>query len=199
MVNKTIGRLMVQRADALGLIPAEAYGSCLGHRSNICALNKVLTYNIIRQQRIPAALCSNDAMSCYDRIVHAIASICMQRLGIAPSTCKLMFGTLQHIQHHVATAYGMSSEHYGGLEIPLQGIGQGNGAGIWLIMTIPMINLLRSKGFGFKSTTVLTGETYHFVCYTFVDDTDTIHSAPNHSTPTTIVLSEMQRVIDTCI
>jgi exonuclease III len=199
MINKTIGRLMVQRADTLGLIPAEAYGSRPGHRSNVCALNKVLTYDILRQQRIPAALCSNDAMSCYDRIVHAIASICMQRLGIAPSTCQLMFGTLQHIQHHVATAFGMSSTHYGGLEIPLQGIGQGNGAGpaIWLIMTIPLINLLRSKGFGFKSTTVLTGETYRFVCYTFVDDTDTIHSAKDHHTPTHTVISEMQQVIDT--
>jgi hypothetical protein len=199
MINKTIGRLMVQRADALGLMPAEAYGSRPGHRSNVCALNKVLTYDIIRQTRIPAALCSNDAMSCYDRIVHAIASICMQRLGIAPSTCRLMFGTLQHIQHHVSTAYGTSDEHYGGLEIPLQGIGQGNGAGpaIWLIMTIPMINLLRSKGFGFKSTTVLTGETYRFVCYTFVDDTDTIHSALHHDTPTHTVVSEMQQVIDT--
>ena len=199
MINKTIGRLMVQRADALGLIPAEAYGSRPGHRSNICALNKVLTYDIIRQRRIPAALCSNDAMSCYDRIVHAIASICMQRLGIAPSTCQLMFGTLQHLQHHVATAYGMSTEHYGGLEIPLQGIGQGNGAGpaIWLIMTIPLINMLRAKGFGFKSKTVLTGETYRFVCYTFVDDTDTIHSATDHATPTYQVVSEMQQVINT--
>ena len=199
MINKIIGRLVIKRADDLGLIPAEAYGSRPGRRANVCALNKVLTYDILRQKRIPAALCSNDAISCYDRIVHAVASLCMQRLGVSAATCKLMFGTLQHIQHHVSTAYGMSDTPYGGIEIPLQGVGQGNGAGpaIWLIMTIPLINLLRDKGFGFKSTTVLTGESYRFVCYTFVDDTDTVHSATHPDTSPTDVITEMQDVINT--
>jgi hypothetical protein len=165
----------------------------------VCALNKVLTYDILRQKRIPAALCSNDAVSCYDRIVHAVASLCMQRLGVSAATCQLMFGTLQNMKHYVSTAYGMCDTPYGALEIPLQGVGQGNGAGpaIWLIMTIPLINLLRDKGFGFQSTTVLTGESYRFVCYTFVDDTDTIHSAITHDTPPAEVIHNMQNVIDT--
>ena len=64
-------------------------------------------------------------------------------------------------------------------------------------MTIPLINLLRDKGFGFKSTTVLTGESYRFVCYTFVDDTDTVHSATHPDTSPTDVITEMQDVINT--
>jgi hypothetical protein len=199
MINKRVGRLAVQRADAHNLLPAETYGSRPGRRANICALNKVLTYDIIRQRKYPSALCSNDAVACYDRIVHSIASICMQRVGIAAETCHMMFGTLQLIQHYISTAYGLSDSSYGALEIPLQGVGQGNGAGpaIWLIMSIPLINQLRSKGFGFRSTTVLSSESYRFVCYTFVDDTDTIHSVEDHHATPARVIAEMQQAINT--
>jgi hypothetical protein len=199
MINKTIGRLAVQKAEEHNLIPAEAYGSRPGRRANICALNKVLTYDVLRQRRLPAALCSNDAVSCYDRIVHSIASICLQRLGVSAEACHMMFGTLQDLQHYISTAYGISEEPYGGLEIPLQGIGQGNGAGpaIWLIMTIPLINMLRARGYGFRSTTVITGESYHFVCYTFVDDTDTIHSTMDPTVDHLQIIQEMQQAINT--
>ena len=198
MTNKRIGRTMIYRAHDLQLLPAEAFGSRPGRRANICALNKVLTYDVSRQRKHPMALCSNDATACYDRIVHSVASICMQRLGVDARTCQVMFGTLQQLQHHVATAYGTSPTPYGGLEIPLHGIGQGNGAGpaVWLVMTIPLINMLRTAGFGFRSRTPITHHPYRFACYTFVDDTDTVHCCSDRTTPYTQVVREMQDAID---
>jgi exonuclease III len=198
MTNKRVGRTMVYRANDLQLLPAETFGSRPGRCANICALNKVLTYDVSRQRKRPMALCSNDATACYDRIVHSVASVCMQRLGVDARTCQVMFGTLQQIKHHVATAYGTSSTPYGGLEIPLHGIGQGNGAGpaIWLVMTIPLINMLRTAGFGFRSRTPITHHPYRFACYTFVDDTDTVHCCSDRTTPYTQVVSEMQNALD---
>ena len=199
MINKRVGRLMVQRAIATNQIPLEAFGSVPGRRANDCALNKALANDILRQQRRPAALCSNDATSCYDRIVHVVASLCMQRLGVDANTCKVMFATLQHLQHYVATAYGNSETPYGGIQIPLQGVGQGNGAGpaIWLVMTIPLINMLRNRGFGFRSISPISHHLCHMACFTFVDDTDTIHAPLRAGITAAEVLCEMQEVINT--
>ena len=184
MVNKRVGRSMVQRAHDQQLIPLEAFGSVPNRQANVCALNKALVNDILRQQRRPAALCSNDATSCYDRIVHVVASICMQRLGVAAPTCKVMFGTLSKLQHYVSTAYGVSNTPYGAIQFPLQGIGQGNGAGpaIWLVITIPLINMLRRRGYGFQSISPITHHRCHLACFTYVDDTDTIHAPVGHST-----------------
>jgi len=199
MINKHVGRISVRRAEDLHLIPDEIYGSRPGYRANICALNKVLTYDVLRQSRLLAALCSNDADSCYDRILHALASISLQRMGVAAETCSMMFGTLQDIEHYISTAYGVSEHGYGAIDIPLQGIGQGNGAGpsIWLLITIPLINMLRDAGFGFRSTTPLSGKYYRFACYTFVDDTDTIHSLTDPSAEYPEAVKGMQDALNT--
>ena len=48
----------------------EQYGSQKTLTAIEHALNKWLTFDILRQQRLPAAWCANDAKSCYDWIVH---------------------------------------------------------------------------------------------------------------------------------
>ena len=45
-------------------------------------------YDLVHMQRRPIILCSNDAKSCYDRIIHSIASLAMQRLGLPFSPMK---------------------------------------------------------------------------------------------------------------
>ena len=129
MVNKRIAREMIQRAQMLKLLPDEAYGGVPGKRATTCSLNKILALDVIRLERRKAALCSNDAKSCYDRIVHTVASLCMQRLGVSGETCSTIFDTLQGLKHHVRTAFGERFNGYGATEIPLHGVGQGNGAG----------------------------------------------------------------------
>jgi hypothetical protein len=196
MLNKKVERQATQSAIKLDAIPSEAYARP-GFRSNDCGLNKVLTYDIFRQRKTPAALCSNDAKSCYDRIVHAIANICLQRVGVQANTCRVMFSTLQQMKHHVKTAYGTSQQSYGSIHIPLQGVLQGNGARpeIWLLISSPLINMmLRTQGFGFQSSNILSNESYTFACYTYVDDTYLIHNG--NGTTTNQIISDMQRMLD---
>ena len=100
MVNKRVGRDMVSYAERCNQVPPEAYGNRRGYRAVDCAINKVLTTDIIRQRAMLAALCSNDAQSCYDHIVHAVAILAMRRLGVSSATCQVMFGTLQQVEHH---------------------------------------------------------------------------------------------------
>jgi hypothetical protein len=76
--NKRIGRDMIANAERLNQIPWEAYGSRKRHQSIECAVIKVFTTYIACQEHRSMALCSNDAKSCYDIILHTIASICMR-------------------------------------------------------------------------------------------------------------------------
>ncbi len=123
-----------------------------------------------------------------------------------------MFGTLAKAQHYIRTNYGDSDTAYSCLEIPFQGIYQGNGAGpgIWLLISIPIINMLKTAGFGFSVRTVISGDEFSFVCYTFVDDSDVVHSTKEDATTVenttttdetetaiTKLVNEMQQVVDT--
>jgi hypothetical protein len=168
-----------------------------GHRPVDCRLNKVLTAYIVRQQILPTALCSNDVRQCYDRIVHAIAHICLQIVGGHGHTCRVMLGTIQQMPYYVKIAYGTSATSYGCVHIPLQGILQGNGAGpaIWMLRSLPLIQMLRTQGFGFRSKNLLTKKVYYFVCYTYVNDTDLVHTGIS-STPPTQIFEEIQSMLD---
>ena len=197
MVNKRIARDMIRRAQRCQLLPLEAYGGVPGRRASTCSLNKILALDIIRIERRPATVCSNDAKSCYDRIIHTVASLCMQRLGVTQEACFTMFGTLQELRHHVRTAFGEKASGYGALGIPLHGVGQGNGAGpaIWLAITIPLISMLRKAGFGLQVITPISKEENTIACFVYVDDVDSIHSPliPNRNSN---IAADTQRMID---
>jgi hypothetical protein len=199
MANKRIARDMVKQAQSLGLLPGEAYGGVPGRRATTCSLNKILALDVIRQERRMATLCSNDAKSCYDRIVHTVASICMQRLGVSKESCFTIFHTLQSLQHHVRTAFGERSSGYSAVQIPLHGVGQGNGAGpaIWLAITTPLVMMLRKAGFGLKLTTPITQEQNTIACFVYVDDVDSIHCPNSPNMSVTEIAGDMQRMIDT--
>jgi hypothetical protein len=159
--NKHLGQAMVANAERHNQIPWEAYGSRKSHRLIKCAANKVFTTDIARQEHRSMDICSNDAKSCYDWILHVIASICMRHVGVPKETCMMMFSTLSKAQHYICTTYGDSTTPYTCIEIPFQGVKQGNGAGsdIWLLVSIPIINMLKTAGFGFRVRTVIPATT----------------------------------------
>jgi hypothetical protein len=104
----------------------------------------------------------------------------MQRVGVPKNFINCLFTTLQEAVHQVRTGYGDSKKHYGGKVwlVPIHGIGQGNGAGpaIWAVVSTPLLNVLRDKGFGCEIICPLSSEYFHFVGYAFVDDRDLIQS-----------------------
>jgi len=69
---------MVEKCKALA---SKQYSSRKGKAANVQSSNKWLFYDTIRFKRQPAALCSNDAKSCYDQIVLLITALAMCRLG----------------------------------------------------------------------------------------------------------------------
>ena len=75
---KKVGRDMMYLAEELHALAPEQFGSRKTLSSVDQSLNKRLTFDLMRQLKRPGALCSNDAKSCNDRVVHSIASICTQ-------------------------------------------------------------------------------------------------------------------------
>jgi len=196
---KHIGREMMKLAETGNALALEQYGSRKHHSAIDLAVNKTLTFDILRQLKRPGAICSNDAKSCYDLIGHCQASISMQRLGVPRGAVKCLFSTLQEAVHYVRTGFGDSTSSYGGRMwlVPLHGIGQGNGAGpaIWAVVSTPLLNVLRAKGFGCEFVMPLSKRWFKFVGYAFVDDTDIIQSLL--CSDVTQALSSLQQAIDT--
>jgi hypothetical protein len=177
---KHIGREMMKCAEEGNALAMEQYGSRKHHTAIDLVVNKTLTFDILRQLKRPGAICSNDAKTCYDLIGHCQALISMQRMGVPKCAVQRLFSTLQEAVHYVRTGFGDSTKSYGGRMwlVPLHGIGQGNGAGpaIWAVVSTPLLNVLRQKGFGCEFVMPLSKRWFQFVGYAFVDDTDVIQS-----------------------
>ena len=96
-----LGRVTMAHTERNGTIAPEQYGSHKNISAIIHAVNKVLSFDIIWQYKIPAVMCSNDAKSCYDWVVHSVASLCFQHQGIQEPPLVCMFSTLQNLEHTI--------------------------------------------------------------------------------------------------
>jgi hypothetical protein len=59
--------------------------------------------------------------------------------------------------------------------------------------------MLKTAGFGFRVRTFISRDEFSFVCYTFVDDSDVVHSCLdiNVAEDTANLVAEMQQAVDT--
>jgi hypothetical protein len=76
-------------------------------------LSHMLTFSLLSQLQRSGALCASYLKSCYDRMVHAIASLSMRRVGMPPEPIICMFTTIEDLEH-VRTIYGDSKKYFGG-------------------------------------------------------------------------------------
>lgn len=195
MNNKLIGKIMMEFAERFYLLAIEQFGSRQDHQVVAAALNKRLTFDILRQKRLAGAICANGAKSCYDRIVHNIAAICMMRAGAPREAVWSMFKMLKNSVHHIKTAFGVSNVSYtADHNNDLQGIGQGNGCGpaAWAAISTPIIHLMKRRNHGLKFVSALSNMITEFVAYAFVDDTDLVMSAHDTLEEAVVTLQGLQ-------
>jgi hypothetical protein len=126
--NRLLGREAMVHAERHGNLAMEQYGSRKNLSAILHVVNKVLSFDLIRQYKAPAALCSNNAKSCYDRIIHSVASLCFQHQGVPEPPLVCMLTTLQNTEHMIWTAYRNSMRSYGGpmWSTPLEGLAWGD-------------------------------------------------------------------------
>jgi len=129
----------------------EQYGSRKFKSAIHQCLNKCLLYDVICFKCQPAALCSNDTKSCYDRITLLAAALSLCHFVCPQPAVDSMITTLHEMQHHIWMTFS-DSMAYASQQVwgtPIAGIGQGNGAGplIWVAVSSPMFNIMRSDSF----------------------------------------------------
>ena len=200
MNNKFYGRKLMAHSERLGTLADEQSGSRKGRRSAEVALQKVLTMDILRQKRRAGFLCSNDAIQCYDNIVHNIAMLSMRSRGAHPNALHSLFSTLQNAEHAVMTGYGVSEPQYGGRQrkaaglTPIQGILQGNGMGpfVWAFISTILIGCMHTMGYTSYLQGAMTALVIRMMGYAFVDDTDLTITSRDNSTPASALLNHFQ-------
>ena len=188
-------------AEKFNLIAPEQFGSRKNHSCIDQVIVKRLYYDALRFLRMNGFLCSNDAKSCYDRIVHSMASLAMQRVGMPKEPIICMLTSLQNMTHYIRTAHGLSSQTYGGnlhQGKPVQGSGQGNGASpsIWTLISSPLLSMMKQFQFGVKFNTPISNQPIQFVGCSFVDDTDLLQTGRSVLDPLETIQPVMQRAID---
>jgi len=125
----------------------------------------------------------------------------MYRCGMPKLALVCKFTTIQNLQHHgVQTLYG-DSTLWVGTEIwvvPVAGIGQGNGARpqIWVVISTPILNLLRQEGYGMAFKAAISSDQIQFVSYSFVDDMNLIQTGLTIYSSSVETLPIMQVALD---
>jgi hypothetical protein len=167
MNNKEFGRRLMAYNELHDLLADAQSGSHKKRRAAEVVLQKLLTWDLLRQKRRSGFLCSNNAMQCYDRIVHNVAMLAMLSRGADPVALRSLFETLQNAEHSIMTGYGTSkSATYGGKSratmglLPIMGILQGNDMGpfVWAIISSVLLHVMMGQGYaGLILTGVLTG------------------------------------------
>jgi len=135
-------------------------------------------------------------------MIHNATSLSIQAVGIPHQPITAMFTVLQNAQHFVLTAFGKSKQSYGGRkrqlknELPLMGVGQGNGAGpaAYAFLSTILIKVLASLGYGVVFTTALSLITFNTVGSMFVDDCDLWQSACSMSSKQWYILYLIRRL-----
>ena len=204
MANKRIGRVMMEMAERNGSLSPEQYGSRKDHSAGIQALNHCLAFDLLRLERRNGIDTAVDLRSCYDLIVHSAASLSMQRQGVPAPSVVCMFTTLQNMVHTVRTAFGESTQSFGGdlwaipCQPPPQGVGQGNGAGpaIWAVVSTPVLEMMRKQGHGAVFKMAIKGDDIRLVGFAFVDDSDILQTASHLDGDISELLQQAQQGLD---
>jgi hypothetical protein len=187
-------------AELVDLIAPENYGGRKDHRSVELSLNLRLTNDLLRLKRRAAILASTDAQGCFDRIVHAIAFLCLKRLGLPSAPIQSMITAIQTMTHYVRTAFGDSEDSYGYDDTlpPLMGLLQGNGAAGtgWQAISSVLVEMLKTAGFGLELWSAISQEAIKLACFQFVDDGTLIQGGPRPDSTGEEVYAGMQEVLN---
>jgi hypothetical protein len=111
-------------------------------------LNKLLTIQILIQNKVEGIVFDIDAKGCYDRIISGIALACLKRIRHSSNSVRMLGLLWAQLEHHIATGYGVSDKTYSStLDKLLYGIGQGGCSSpiLWALLNQLLLTALGIK------------------------------------------------------
>jgi len=190
-MNKWIfGHEAINKMYALNYVAEDQY-SQKESTAEDAKLDNKLSMDLSRQLRHPLATMSADADKCYDRINHIVMSLLLLAIIGTVGPVVAMLHPIQTMKFYQRTARGDSKTFMGGRgrDNPLQGLCQGNGAApaCWLIICSVLMHCYKSRGFGSRIISPISGAVIDFLGEIYVDDTDLIVTHPDLETPEAVL------------
>jgi len=125
---------------------------------------------------MPAAICSNDAKSCYTWIILIVAVLMLCHLGTSKHSIQSMILILHNMNHHLWSSFGDSKNMQNRIHWrdPVAGIGQGNRAGpqIWAAVSAWLFQVLLQDSFVATFICSLLHHHRSLAGFGFIDDMD---------------------------
>ncbi len=186
-MNKWIfGFEVINKMYAFGYAAGDQYSQKESAAEDAKIDNK-LTMDILCQLCHPLATMSANADKCYDRINHIIMSLLLLSIVGSMGPVVAMLHPIQSMKFYQCTTCGDSKTFMGGrgLDNPLQGLCQGNGAAsaYWLIISSVLMHCYQRKGFGSRIILPISGATIDFLGEIYMDDTKPhCHSPRSYNT-----------------
>jgi hypothetical protein len=149
------------------------HGARPGHEATTPVFMEELKNDIAYASRKALINFDNDATSCYDRIIPALASLLGRRHGLHRNIVFVHARTLKEAKYKLKTVLGVSDEYYSHCEFfPIYGTGQGsaNSPVIWTIVSSVLFEVHESQGHGAHFTTPDQQMSVNLSMVGFVDD-----------------------------
>jgi hypothetical protein len=149
------------------------HGGRPGHEATTLVFMEELKNDILYVTKKSLINFDNEAASCYDRIIPALASILGRGHGLHRNVIFVNASTLRQAKYKLRTAMGISKDYYTYSHVfPIYGTGQGSGNSpvIWCIISSTLFKCHESKSHGatFSSPDKSTSVSLSIVG--FVDD-----------------------------
>jgi hypothetical protein len=144
-------RELLQHAEQHKLLHPGQYGSRSGRDAHIPAFIEEIKNEICYASRKSLINFDNDAASCYDRIIPALASLIGRKHGLHKNVVFVHASTLEETKYKLKTSLGVSDEFYENcIAFPIYGTGQGSGnsPAIWCIISSVLFSCHQDKGHG---------------------------------------------------
>jgi len=154
-------------------------------------LNMQLTFGLICQQCLTAVVCSNDAKTCYDWIVHAFAALALLQLHIPIGPILVKFGTIQLLHHFIQMALKIQTAP----SLAQHCKHHSTGPQIWVVSSF-IFDMVHNLGNGTILQSLLTQKMVTFIGFGFVSNIDLI--AADNTTPSSpsCILQQLQQTLD---
>jgi hypothetical protein len=193
--NLTLGifwaRKLVPIAEKQRLFNSSCYGSRPGLSAIDPVLLEELQVSVSYLSRTNQVTFHNDATSCYDRIIIALANLVARRFGLPEEIARLHGTTLQEMKYYVSTALGISDNHYTHSSAsPVYGTGQGSCASpsVWLQICSILFDCHNQRSYGANYSSPAGDIQFKTSMTGFVDDTK---GQTNDMAPTPIPLAQL--------
>jgi hypothetical protein len=166
-------RQVVHRAEDTNSLHRGTYGSRANRQAANPTFLEVLQYNYASLTRWPEIKFSNDATSCYDRIILSVSNVIARSMGLHKNIAKIHGSMLEHAVYRIKTQLGISIGSYSHSDgSPVFGTGQGSTASppFWLLNCSAYFTIYESKCYGAQYVNMDGSKAIKLGMMGFVDD-----------------------------